>query len=157
IDLIARLSGGWLGEAGWSGELQALRNSGAYALVLRAGVPLRVAKGRVELGRLEATFAGGRLVVSELTWAEQRLTSSGEFRALPTQWLITLAGLTEAVRSSLVIDGQWNIASSPRLSGSASVRRTAGDVTLLQEEGGTLALELEKAIVDARFTDGRID
>jgi translocation and assembly module TamB len=157
IDLIARLSGGWLGEAGWSGELQALRNSGAYPLELGASVPLRVAKGRVELGRLEATFAGGRLVVSELTWAEQRLTSSGEFRALPTQWLITLAGLTESVRSSLVIDGQWNIASSPRLSGSASVRRTAGDLTLLQEEGGALALELEKAIVDARFTGGRID
>src|SRR5262245_9448799 len=157
VDLIARLSGGWLGEAGWSGELQALRNSGAYPLELRAPVPLRMAKGRVEIGRLEATFAGGNLVVSELAWAEQRLTSSGEFRALPTQWLITLAGLTESMRSSLVVDGQWKIASSPRLSGTASVRRTAGDLTLLQEEGGALALELQKAVVDARFTDGRID
>jgi translocation and assembly module TamB len=157
VDLIARLSGGWLGEAGWSGELQALRNSGAYPLELRAPVPLRVAKGRVEVGRLEASFAGGHLVVSELAWAEQRLVTSGEFKALPTQWLITLAGLTESMRSSLVVDGQWNIASSPRLSGTASVRRTAGDVTLLQEEGGALALELQKAVVDARFTDGRID
>jgi translocation and assembly module TamB len=157
VDLIARLSGGWLGEAGWSGELEALRNSGAYPLELRAPVPLRVAKGRVEAGRLEASFAGGHLVASELAWTEQRLTSSGEFRALPTQWLITLAGLTESMRSSLVVDGQWDIASSPRLSGTASVRRTAGDLTLLQEEGGTLALELEKAVIDARFTDGRID
>jgi translocation and assembly module TamB len=156
-NLSARLRGGWRGEAGWSGELQTLRNSGTFPLELSAPVPVSVAKGRVEVGRLEATFAGGRLVVAELAWAEQRLTTSGEFRALPTQWLITLAGLAEDMRSSLVVDGQWNIASGPRLTGTASIRRTSGDLTLTQGEGGELALGLEKALVDARFADGRID
>jgi translocation and assembly module TamB len=157
LDLQARIRGGWHGEAGWSGEVQTLRNSGPYPLELTAPVPLQAAKGRVELGRLDATFAGGRVTVAELAWSGEKIVSSGEFHALPTQWLITLAGLAENLRSSVTLDGQWNIASSPQLSGSASVRRTAGDLSLAQGEGGKLALGLEKALVDARFTDGRIN
>jgi translocation and assembly module TamB len=49
------------------------------------------------------------------------------------------------------------MASSPQLSGTAAVRRTAGDLSLAQGEGGKLALGLEKALVEARFTDGRIN
>ena len=60
LDLQARLRGGWRGEAGWSGEVQTLRNSGPYPLELTAPVQLQAAKGRVQLGRLDATFAGGR-------------------------------------------------------------------------------------------------
>jgi len=157
LDLQARVRGGWRGEAGWSGEVQTLRNSGPYPLELTAPVRLQAAKGRVELGRLDATFAGGRVTVAELAWSGEKIVSSGEFHALPTQWLITLAGLAENLRSSVTLDGKWNIASSPQLSGSASVRRTAGDLSLAQGEGGKLALGLEKALVDARFTDGRIN
>jgi translocation and assembly module TamB len=155
LELDARLRGGWRKEAGWSGELQALRNSGTYPMQLRSPVPLRVAPGRVELGRLEATLAQGRLLVTQLAWSEKRLTSSGEFRGLPAQWLILGAGLAERMRSTLLVDGQWDIASSPRLTGTASLRRSAGDVTLTG--GGVLALGLEKALVDARFTEGRIN
>src|SRR6185369_6732606 len=44
LDLQARLRGGWHGEAGWSGEVQALRNSGPYPLELTAPVALQAAK-----------------------------------------------------------------------------------------------------------------
>jgi len=165
LDLQARLRGGWRGEAGWSGEVQTLRNSGPYPLELTAPVALQAAKGRVELGRLDATFAGGRVTIAELTWSGEKVVSSGEFQALPTQWLVTLAGLAENMRSSVLLDGQWNIASSPQLSGTATVRRTAGDLALAQGDAGEhakggaskLALGLEKASVDARFVDGRIN
>jgi translocation and assembly module TamB len=154
IDLAARLRGGWKGEAGWSGQLAALRNSGAYPLELSAPAELRIAPGRVELGRLEATLAKGRLLIEELLWRDKALASKGEFRALPAQWLVLAAGLQERIASTLLVDGRWDIASGPRLTGSASLRRSAGDVTLI--EGGTLALGLEKAQLDARFTDGRV-
>jgi translocation and assembly module TamB len=157
LDLQVRARGGWRGEAGWSGEVQTLRNSGPYPLELTAPMPLQAAKGRVQLGRLDATFAGGRVSIAELTWSGERVISSGEFHALPTQWLVTLAGLAEHVRSSVLLDGQWNIASSPQLSGSATLRRTAGDLSLAQGESSKLALGLEKALVDARFIDGRIN
>src|SRR5262249_12417300 len=61
LDLQARLRGGWRGEAGWAGEVQTLRNAGPYPLELTAPVSIQAAKGRVELVRLNATFAGGRV------------------------------------------------------------------------------------------------
>ena len=154
LNLDARLRGGWDKAAGWSGELQTLRNSGAHSMRLDSPVPLRLARGRVELGRVDATFASGRLHMAELRWSENRLRSSGEFSGLPAQWLILATGLTQRMRSTLLLDGQWNIAATPRLTGSASFRRSAGDLTLI--EGGKLALGLANAAVDARFADGRI-
>lgn len=154
LDLQARLRGGWKKEAGWSGEIQALRNSGRYPLQLTAPAPLRVAPGRVALGRLEAALADGRLLVKELMWSEQRLASSGEFSGLPGQWLLIAAGLAERMRSTLLVDGHWSLAAAPRLSGTLSLRRASGDLTLT--ERGPLALGLEKALLDARFTDGRV-
>jgi len=154
LDLQARLRGGWRKQAGWSGELLALRNSGRYPMQLTAAAPLRIAPGRVELGVLEARLADGRLLVKELAWSDKRLASSGEFSGLPAQWLILAAGLTENVRSTLLVDGHWALTSAPRLSGTASLRRASGDLTLTRD--GPLALGLEKALLDARFTDGRI-
>lgn len=154
IDIAARLRGGWKSEAGWSGELAALRNSGDYPLQLAAPTALRVAPGRVELGRLEASLAKGRLLIGELVWRDGRLATKGEFSSLPAQWLVLAAGLQERIASTLLVDGRWDIASGPRLTGSASLRRSAGDITLI--EGGTLALGLEKAQLEARFTDGRV-
>ena len=153
LDMTARLRGGWQKSAGWSGEVQALRNSGPYALQLRAPVALRVAPGRVELGRFDATLAAGRLRITELLWSEKRLRSSGEFNGLPAQWLLLAAGLSERMRSTLLVDGEWDIASAPRLTGEASLRRSAGDLTLSESD---LSLGLEAASVRARFADGRV-
>ena len=157
LDLQTRLRGAWRGEAGWSGEVQTLRNSGPYPLELKAPFSVQASKARVELGRVDAIFAGGQVTIAQLLWSGEKVVSSGEFRALPTQWLVALAGLAESLRSSMVLDGQWNVASSPQLSGTATLRRTAGDLTLLQGEGGKLALGLEKALVEARFADGRVN
>jgi translocation and assembly module TamB len=154
LELDARLRGGWKGEAGWSGEIQALRNSGRYPMQLTAPAPLRVAPGRVELGRLDAALADGRLLVKELAWSEGRLASSGEFSGLPAQWLLLAAGHAERVRSTLLVDGHWSLGATPRLTGTLSLRRASGDLTLTQ--GGPRALGLEKALLDARFTDGRV-
>ena len=155
VNLEARARGAWRKEAGWSGQVQALRNSGPYPMQLTAPVSLRISPGRIELGRLQASLAEGSLLVKELAWSEKRLSSSGEFSALPAQWLILAAGLTEQVRSTLLVDGSWNLSSAPRLTGTASLRRSAGDLTFI--DGGALTLGLEKALIDARFKDGRVE
>ena len=154
IDLAARLRGAWTPEAGWSGELASLRNGGDYPLELSAPAPLRIAPGRVDLGRFEASLAKGRLVISELAWRENRLATKGEFSGLPAQWLVLAAGLEDRLQSTVLMEGSWALASTPRLSGNVSLRRSAGDVTLVN--GGSLALGLQKAQVDARFADGRV-
>jgi translocation and assembly module TamB len=155
LELEARLRGGWRKETGWSGEIQGLRNSGRYPMQLKAPTPLKIASGRVELGRLEAALADGRLLVKDLSWSGKKLASSGEFSGLPAQWLVLAAGLTERVSATLLIDGQWNLSSTPRLTGTLSLRRASGDLTLA--EGGPIELGLEKAVLDARFTDGRVN
>jgi translocation and assembly module TamB len=153
LDLDARLRGRW--NAGqWAGEIRSLRNSGAYPMQLTAPAPLEISRARVTLGRLEAKLAEGRLLVKEIAWSPEGFDTSGEFSALPAQWLILAAGAAERVRSTLLIDGDWSVSAAPRLTGTASMRRAAGDLTIT---GGTpMALGLEKAVLDARFENGRI-
>lgn len=151
--LRARLRGGWSGDA-WSGRLQELEIAGPYPLQLLAPAPLEIARGRVELGRLEAALGEGRLLVREVNWTQERLASSGRFDGLPGRWLAFAAGLGERVRSTLLLDGQWSISSSPELNGTVSLRRASGDLTLV--EGAAIDLGLRSASLDARFDDGRL-
>ncbi len=150
LDLAARLRGGWREASGWTGELYALRNAGAYPLQLDAPAPIGFAPGRIELGRLQARLGEGRLLVRGLAWSPSRLVSSGEFSGLPAQWLILAGGLAERLRASLLLDGQWNVSAAPRLGGTIALRRASGDLMLPDK----FPLELEKAELDARFVDG---
>lgn len=153
LDLDARLRGRW--SAGrWAGEIRALRNSGAYPMQLTAPAALEVSRARVTLGRLEAALGEGRLLVKQLAWSPERLETSGEFSALPAQWLVLAAGVAERVRSSMLVDGEWSLRAAPRLTGTLSLRRAAGDLTIA--DGEPMALGLEKALLDARFENGRV-
>ena len=96
LEVEARLRGGWMGSRGWIGEILALRNSGEHPLELTgAPAPLRIAPGRVELGRLEAKLGEGRLLIRDAAWSPERLASSGEVAGLPAQWLIVAASLDD--------------------------------------------------------------
>ncbi|TAK80917.1 MAG: hypothetical protein EPO20_26775 [Betaproteobacteria bacterium] len=153
LDLDARLRGRW--NAGrWAGEIRALRNSGAYPMQLSAPAPLEASRGGVSLGRLEAALGEGRLLVKQLAWSPERLDTSGEFSALPAQWLVLAAGLAGRVRSTMLVDGEWSLRAAPRLTGTLSLRHAAGDLTIT--EGAPMALGLEKALLDARFENGRV-
>jgi translocation and assembly module TamB len=153
LDLAARARGGWSKAAGWTGELYALRNAGAYPLELVAPAPLSIAPGSIQLGRLLAKLGEGKLLVHRLSWSPSRLASSGEFEGLPAQWLIFAGGLAERVRASLLVDGRWDLAAAPELNGTLALRRRAGDIVVLPEE---LALELEAAELQAQFVNGAL-
>lgn len=153
LDLDARLRGGW-NSGRWAGEIRSLRNAGAYPMQLSAPAPLAISRERVTLGRLEAKLAQGRLVVKELAWSPERLDTSGEFSALPAQWLILAAGLTERIRSTLLVDGHWALRAAPRLTGTASMRRAAGDLTITGD--APIALGLESGALEARFENGTV-
>ncbi|HVL37278.1 MAG TPA: translocation/assembly module TamB domain-containing protein [Burkholderiales bacterium] len=155
VDLEARLQGGWdRAAAAWSGELQALRNAGRYPLKLHQTAPLRIAAGALELGRLDAALGAGRLLVESASWQENKLASRGEFVGLPAQWLVLAGGLMDRVRTTLLVDGRWDIASTPRLTGTVSLRRRAGEITLLGDS--PLEVGLQKAALEAAFKDGEM-
>ena len=147
-DVQARLAGG-LKSGQWSGDILALEGNGRVPFVLRAPAPLKASRDRVELGYVAASVGEGRLLVKELMWSKERFASVGEFSGVPAQWIITATGQSERVRSTLLLDGEWQIAAAPALSGTLSVRRTAGDVTILGEND--LELGLQGISLDARF------
>jgi translocation and assembly module TamB len=154
LEVEARLRGGWMGARGWAGEILALRNSGAYPLELAAPAPLRLAPGRVEVGRLEAKLGEGRLLIREAAWSPSRLTSSGEVAGLPAQWLIAAAGLNERVSSTMLIDGDWELGMTNEMEGVVRLRRAAGDLGFAGPDG-VIELGLQSAALEARFAGGR--
>lgn len=161
FDAHAELRGGWSTEHGWRGTLERLDNAGRYPLQLEAPVPLRLSPQAIDVGELRARLGAGYLRVSALEWEPGRLATRGEFAGLPARWAIVAAGLHDALRSTLLLDGRWDFASlqplgqdTPVLKGRAQVRRASGDLEVL--EPSPLALGLSAAALDARFEEGRI-
>ncbi len=152
-EMRARLRGGYAAGT-WSGEIASLEGAGRVGFTLRAPTPLKLSRSSVELGRLEAALGDGRLLVRELAWSRQRLASSGEFAGLPAQWLIGAAGLTERLRATMLLDGQWSISAAPSLDGTLRVRRASGDLAILDER--PIELGVSGVTLDARFTDAGV-
>jgi translocation and assembly module TamB len=154
LDAQARLRGAWSGARGWVGEILALRNTGDYPLLLTSPAPLRIAPRRVEVGRFEARLGDGRLLIREAAWSPQRLSSSGEVAGLPAQWIVVAAGLQERVTATMLLDASWQLGKAEQLEGVVRARRASGDVGLAGADG-LMALGIESASVEARFSGGR--
>jgi translocation and assembly module TamB len=146
----ARLLGGWTGARGWQGDIATLENSGTYPMHLIAPAPLAVAKDRVALGRFEAQVEAGRLRVDELRWTPGRVTTRGEVRGLPAVWVALGAGVADHVRTTMLLDAEWQIDAAPVPVGFLRVRRASGDLAL-RGEGEDLPLEISAAELDARL------
>lgn len=152
-DIQARLAGGLSGKQ-WTGEIQALEANGKVPFILRAPAPLKASPERVELGYVAASVGEGRLLLKELTWSKERMTTVGEFSGLPAQWIITAGGWSERARSTLLLDGQWQISAAPKLDGTVRIRGAGGDLVLVDER--EVELELQGLALDARITDAGI-
>ena len=152
-DAVAELRGGLEGRT-WHGELVSLASSGAVELQTLAPAQLTVSRQRVELGRLEARLAKGRLLSREVVWTREGVRSSGEFTGMRIAALLAAAGLEDRIRSSLLVDGDWTITSTPVLQGTLRVRRTQGDVTVLGDR--PIDLGLQAVSLDARFTSAGV-
>ena len=154
FDLTGRLAGGWRGAAGWRGELRELRNAGRYPLALKTPATLEAGRERVALGPFDAALAGGGISAEGVRWENGRLSTRGAYRALPAQWILSLLQLDKPPVSTLLLDGDWDLVSAPRLSGRISAKRASGDLALPGPPARELGLE--RAALEARFTDGRI-
>src|SRR6185436_5234807 len=149
LDLKAGLRGGWR-DGTWRGEIVSLTNTGAYPLELKTLATLEAGIGGVALGRFEAELAGGRATVESLRWQDARLTSSGSLAALPAQWVLAALRIDQ-LAGDLLLDGDWTLASAPKLNGRLALRRASGDLAL----GGT-PLELSRIVLQALFTEDAV-
>ncbi|HJS36571.1 MAG TPA: translocation/assembly module TamB domain-containing protein, partial [Burkholderiales bacterium] len=102
--------------------------------------------------RFEAQIASGRMLVEEVRWSPGRLTTRGEARGLPAAWIALLAGEAEHVRSSMLLDGEWQLDAAAVPIGTVQLRRASGDLDL-RAGGDVVALEISSAGLDARFAE----
>ena len=102
-------------------------NRGAYAFALRAPARVSVARDRYMVSDLHVDVADGHVDVASLLLDEGRITTQGSFTGVPVNSVAKLAGSPLPFASTLTIGGDWSIAATPRLSGTFSVRREAGD------------------------------
>ena len=128
-----------------------LRNAGAYPLELKTPAALEAGARRVALGRFEAEIAGGHAAVESVRWENQRLTSSGSISALPVQWILSALHI-DKVTGDLALNGDWDLASTPKLNGKLALRRASGDLVV-----GDTPMELASASVQATFTEDRVE
>ncbi|MGH8712433.1 MAG: hypothetical protein ACREYB_00350, partial [Casimicrobiaceae bacterium] len=157
IDASARLEGGWSGAAAtgtWSGRIVALENRGTYPLAITQTASLEAGAGQAHVANLRGTLAGGRFAVDELRWRDGRLSSRGEFAALPAAPILALTNAAPRVSSTLTLAGRWSLAAAPRLTGTLSVQRDGGD--LAPVDAPDLALGLTRADLAAEFIDDRV-
>ncbi|HEY7943367.1 MAG TPA: translocation/assembly module TamB domain-containing protein [Casimicrobiaceae bacterium] len=157
IDASLRLDGGWSGDAAtgaWTGHIVALENRGKYPLVIAQPAVLEAGAGRAHVANLRGTLAGGRFAVDELRWQDGRLSSRGEFAALPAAPVLALTGAAPRVSSTLTLAGRWSFAAAPRVTGTLSVARDGGD--LAPVDAPDLALGLTSAELAAEFIDDRV-
>ena len=144
---------------GWAGEILALRNSGAYPLELTAPAPLRLAPGRVELGRLDAKLGDGR------SWsatphgpAPRALARAARLPGLPAEWLIVATGLSERVCVHAAdrrrLAGGASASDPSQLEGVIHLKRAAGDLAPRRPRRRDRA-RAHRAALEARFAGGR--
>jgi translocation and assembly module TamB len=157
IELSTQLEGGWSGDAStgsWTGRIVALESRGKYPLTLAQPAEVEAGTRRIRLASLRGTLAGGRFAVDELRWQEGRLSSRGEFSALPAAPLLAFTGAASRVSSTLTLAGRWSFAAMPRITGTLSVSRDGGD--LAPVDAPELALGLTRADLAAEFVDDRV-
>jgi translocation and assembly module TamB len=155
IDLSALARGDWQASGVWSGTIQELENRGQYAVSLEAPLPIEAGTRRLRMGKLAARIAGGRIDVSELRYEEGRVASQGQFNELRASVLLALAGFSPHAGGTMALSGAWSLTSSPRWSGTMSIRRGSGDLSLAPDNA--LPLGLETLTLDARIVDDRLD
>ncbi|HZJ72957.1 MAG TPA: translocation/assembly module TamB domain-containing protein, partial [Planctomycetota bacterium] len=148
------LRGGADPQWNWRGEILSLVGEAKVVVRMRAPTTLAVSPRRVELGRFEASVGEGRILVRELSWSGDRVSSSGEFTGLPGQWLVLAAGLGERLRSTLLLDGRWSVTSANGVEGTLQVHRAAGDLQILDER--PVELGVQGLAFDARFTNAGV-
>ncbi len=143
----------------WNGTLDALENRGKWALRLVAPASLQVSRTHVRVGATRIAVADGSVNLTELAWDDGRITTQGSFTSVPIATAARLAGVRIPFVSTLTLGGEWSLAATPRLNGTATVRREGGDVWLTRNTASEpgLAAGISRLEAAARFTDDAID
>jgi translocation and assembly module TamB len=155
VDLQARVRGAWNPANGWSGTVQEVANRGEAPIELAAPVAVTIGPKAVRAEPFTVRAIGGELVVSELAYNNGRLATAGRFSDFPVKPVLALAGRPSEAAGTLRLTGQWAVRNTPQLTGTISINRQSGDVTLGPQS--PVKIGLQTLALDATFAERGID
>ena len=155
---MARTSAG-IDALEWKGTLDTLENRGAWSLRLGAPASMELSRSHVRIGATELAVAEGNFRLTEFSWGEDRIATSGSFTAVPFETMAALAGTALPFTSTLTLSGEWALTATPRLNGTLAVRRHGGDLVITRGTGAdsTIAVGITTLEGRARFDDDALD
>lgn len=142
LDASIAASGGWREGTGWSGILTRLEQQGPLAVRLEQPARVMVGGDGFSLTNLGLRVGAARVRIDSLARSPARAASRGEVSGLPLAMLQPLLKLPEAVRSTLIFGGRWDLEkiAPAHWRGSIAMKRESGDVELSGVEPVTLGL-----------------
>lgn len=141
-------------DARWDGRIEQLEGSGRLNARMTKPAPLQLSGERTTLEGMQIDIEGGRLVLDRFARDEDGIDTRGRLEQLDVGQILRFADPAPPVKTDLVLSGEWDLKYAEALSGSVSVRRESGDVTVLGSTPVTLGLNTLRA--DLNATNGRL-
>lgn len=158
------------GDAHWQGRIEGFDARGALRAHLPSPAALHLSRQRVQLDDFLLDIEGGRIAVERFSRDAAGVVTRGRIERLQLAQLLRHMAGAPSMKTDLQLAGAWDLRLADTLSGSFSMRRESGDVTLfaggaplalglrtlqagVHAEGGRLALQLRAEGVQL----GRID
>ncbi len=168
FDAALAVHGGLTGNT-WNGTVDALKNSGRYAMTLAAPTPLRIAgapgSGLAGLAKPEQiAFNGatirlpaGSVTIDSLVKIGPRWNTRGSATGVPMNYLAQASdAMRQNVRGDLTLGAQWAIdLRAPTAAG--AVPQLAGSVHVFREKGDLIAGDISPIALGLRQLDLRAD
>jgi translocation and assembly module TamB len=168
FDAALAVHGGLTGNT-WNGTVDALKNSGRYAMTLAAPTPLRIAgapgSGLAGLAKPDQiAFNGatirlpaGSVTIDSLDKTGPRWNTRGSATGVPMNYLAQASdAMRQNVRGDLTLGAQWAIdLRAPATAG--TVPQLAGSVHVFREKGDLIAGDISPIALGLRQLDLRAD
>jgi translocation and assembly module TamB len=120
----------------WAGTVNKLSNAGTPQLALAAPVSVDYAPGRLAVGEARLTLARALVQLQHFRYDGRSIATEGRVRQLDTAYLLSLykefSGASLPVNSTLVLNGDWNLALGTGSGGTLRIERTSGDVSVIR-------------------------
>jgi len=168
FDAALAVHGGLTGNT-WNGTVDALKNSGRYAMTLAAPTPLRIAGApgsglaglakpeQIALSGATIRLPAGSVTIDSLAKIGPRWNTRGSATGVPMNYLAQASeAMRQNVRGDLTLGAQWAIdLRAPTAPG--AVPQLAGNVHVFREKGDLIAGDISPIALGPRQLDLRAD
>lgn len=138
------------GDARWQGSIDRFDANGRFAARLASRAALLLSAQRVQLDDFLLDADGGRIAVQRFVRDAAGIATHGRVEGLQLAEVLRHMTAAPPVKTDLQLGGEWDVRIADTLSGTISVRRERGDVTMLGTAPLTLGLRTLSAGITAQ-------